>query len=313
MSAMTGGPYQFLNVKEFGGDALWNMINEMDGKHYMFNASSNKGTGSNDDSTDSGIVHNHAYTLVSTALVNGTKLFKMRNPWAYERYVGPWSDNDSAWGAVDQATKDQLGYSQNDDGIFFIPMDVFISDFVKIDYLPDVTNMHASRFLMIDDQREYSPLQGQTKFPNNVRHNFSISSEVDQTVFLTVYVHHARSYPSSDDCKVQYPWDLRKHALVVKSQSKQLDFADGQGTIELYISSGETIDFHAEFGWHTVGITKDFGLTAWGSEAPVTLEHEDGLQSYSWNVDEDEVPSLAYEYPPFGETPTSAYLTNWAA
>jgi hypothetical protein len=38
----------------------------------MFNAGSNLGTGSNDDSTANGIVNNHAYTLIGTVEINGT-------------------------------------------------------------------------------------------------------------------------------------------------------------------------------------------------------------------------------------------------
>jgi len=204
----------------------------------MFNASSNHGTGNNDDSTDNNIVFAHAYTLISAVQVNGTKLLKMRNPWATERYDGPWSDSDIVWDSIDQATKDSLGFSRENDGIFFIPMNIFISDFVKIDYIPDTSNMHASRFLMIDDQATYNPDQGSTKFASNVRHDFSVASDVSQKIYLTLYVHHARSYPNTGSCSVQYPWELRKHALVVWSQSKQIDFGDGQGTIELDIEAG---------------------------------------------------------------------------
>ena len=42
-----------------------------------------------------GIISGHAYTLLDTAVVNGTQIIKMRNPWDSESYNGPWSDSDT--------------------------------------------------------------------------------------------------------------------------------------------------------------------------------------------------------------------------
>lgn len=49
-----------------------------------------------------GLVSGHAYTLLDVKDIykDGAKyttLAKLRNPWASERYDGPWSDNDHRW------------------------------------------------------------------------------------------------------------------------------------------------------------------------------------------------------------------------
>jgi len=46
----------------------------------------------------------------------------MRNPWGQERYTGAWSDGDSRW---TEATKQIVGHREADDGIFFLPVDIF--------------------------------------------------------------------------------------------------------------------------------------------------------------------------------------------
>ena len=76
---------------------MWKLIKEYDDRDYMFNAASILGTNNNDDSTANNIVYAHAYTLLSAVEINGNKLFKMRNPWATERYNGPWSDGSAEW------------------------------------------------------------------------------------------------------------------------------------------------------------------------------------------------------------------------
>ena len=144
-------------------------------------------------------------------------------------------------------------------------MDIFISDFQTIDYLPDVSNMYVDRFLLFDDQRTSEEDYGPTIFTDNVRHNFTLESSVEQVVYITVYVHHARSYPNVEACSVKYPWEFQKNALVVEGQSKTVTFADGQGTIEFEMLAGQTVNFYVELAWDTQGVTKDFGIASWGT------------------------------------------------
>lgn len=51
-----------------------------------------------------------------------TKLVKLRNPWGAETYKGPWCDSCKEWTA---ATEKQAGLMRSDDGVFFIPIDVY--------------------------------------------------------------------------------------------------------------------------------------------------------------------------------------------
>lgn len=66
-----------------------------------------------------GLVTGHAYSMLGAVAVDGTLLLHMRNPWGKEKYVGPYSDNDSRWTT---SAKSQANYKNGDDGSFYIPV-----------------------------------------------------------------------------------------------------------------------------------------------------------------------------------------------
>ena len=74
----------------------------------------------------------HAYTLLETAelTLDGDqvhKLVKMRNPWAKEQYVGPWSDSSGQW---TEEMRKQVGHTEiANDGSFYIPFKIFLETF----------------------------------------------------------------------------------------------------------------------------------------------------------------------------------------
>jgi len=238
--------------------------------------------GLNTELTANNIAKSHAYTLLSAVEISGTKLFKMRNPWSTERYSGPWADNSSEWDSVAADVKRLVEYSDADDGVFFMPVVTFKQNFEVLDMVAELPQEYSDRFLLLDDHRTSSPSYGATVFENNVRHNFTLYSEVAQDVYMTIYVHHARSYPSSGGCDVQWPHGEKRHALKIDGVSTIVRIADGQASVKFTMSAGETKNLHAEFAWHVSGITKDFGLVAHGLSGEVTLEHDGGLKSRSW-------------------------------
>ena len=67
----------------------------------------------------------HAYTLLGCyELKDGSgrtveRLLHMRNPWANEKYTGPWNDSDPRWTS---AYKQQVPYERGNEGKFFISL-----------------------------------------------------------------------------------------------------------------------------------------------------------------------------------------------
>lgn len=94
--------------------------------------------GSDSDTSQSGVVQGHAYTLLNALYLNfqgqQIKLIQLRNPWGKGQYKGPWSDYDPNWNQVDPNEKKRIGVNENnkDDGIFFMTFDAFWAEFRSI-------------------------------------------------------------------------------------------------------------------------------------------------------------------------------------
>ena len=85
----------------------------------MFGAASwSTDTGSDLEVNQFGLPYNHGFSVLGTVkLSNGTKLLKIRNPWAVELYKGPWSDYSSLW---TDSLREEAGQTIDQEGIWFI-------------------------------------------------------------------------------------------------------------------------------------------------------------------------------------------------
>ena len=102
---------------------------------YSMVCSSNPGSDS--DSSQSGVVQGHAYTLLKVDILNFQgqqhRLVQLRNPWGKGEFKGQWSDHDNNWNYVDPQERQRIGFhSDKNDGIFFIPFDNFWDEFRAI-------------------------------------------------------------------------------------------------------------------------------------------------------------------------------------
>ena len=64
-----------------------------------------------------GLVPDHSYGVLGVEKVGESTLLKIRNPWGRGEWTGDWSDKSSKW---TQELKDRLGWSDEDDGIFWM-------------------------------------------------------------------------------------------------------------------------------------------------------------------------------------------------
>merc|ERR1712151_29951 len=96
---------------------------------------------------------NNAYTQLSTVkLSNGQRLVKVRNPLGTETYDGPWSDNSSKW--THDYMEEAGYYDHKNDGVFFVPIEIYHSEFgvTYINY--DTYNMCRTDFLALNDTHD---------------------------------------------------------------------------------------------------------------------------------------------------------------
>ena len=140
---------------------------------------------------------NHVYTILDTQDVFGNKLIRMRNPWGRETYSGPWRDDDASnW---DPFLRSLVDHEDRNEGIFWIDYLTYHSEFVSTSVHFDTTEMKQSYFLGLDDWLNFNYGKGPYSAFLSKRHEFTITSPVDQKVFISANVWPMKSYP--DDCK----------------------------------------------------------------------------------------------------------------
>jgi len=78
-----------------------------------------------------GIITGHAYSVISLYEFEHedeqVRLLKLRNPWGQGEWTGDWSDKSPLW---TEELKQKLSWSDNDDGMFFIPFEAYLNRFV---------------------------------------------------------------------------------------------------------------------------------------------------------------------------------------
>lgn len=147
---LSGAPYTSYGHSDYSQDEIWAHLHDADGNDKIIQVNTN---GSNNDYTDwQGLVNGHAYTVLGCVeLTSGDKLVKMRNPWASELYTGAWCDKCSEWNDV---TKDEAGWVDADDGMFFMSISAFHTTFDYTHVTEDVGDWSSDHFLMLNDDTQ---------------------------------------------------------------------------------------------------------------------------------------------------------------
>lgn len=127
---LTGAHIQAYRTKaaDFDKEEFWRYLLEAEAKDWAMIASSQPGSDTNTSTT--GIVLGHAYTLLGAYDLQGNRLVKLRNPWGKSESKSEWNDNDSRWNSVSQADLMRLGFNKNaNDGTFFLNFNEFCKEF----------------------------------------------------------------------------------------------------------------------------------------------------------------------------------------
>ncbi|XP_035862270.1 calpain-2 catalytic subunit-like [Sander lucioperca] len=81
------------------------------------------------------LVKAHAYSVTGAEEVHfqgePVQLVRMRNPWGYKEWTGPWSDKSSEWNNVSKDEKSKLNHAA-DDGEFWMSYSDFIKQFTQL-------------------------------------------------------------------------------------------------------------------------------------------------------------------------------------
>jgi hypothetical protein len=123
-----------------------------------------------------GLVNGYTYNMLDFFHIeksdgNKVYLFKLRNPWSKGEWNGDWSDKSSLW---DDKTKNQVGFVDKEDGIFFMNDDDFFKYFTHVEIC----------YILYDATSVKYSLEGEEKNKNGIV--FNIITEKDG--FLSVSI-----------------------------------------------------------------------------------------------------------------------------
>ena len=80
-----------------------------------------------------GLISGHAFTIISAhdEIIKGNqvRLLRIRNPWGYQEWNGPWSDDSIEWD--EEAKSKFVDYINQEDGTFFIEYSDYIENFLE--------------------------------------------------------------------------------------------------------------------------------------------------------------------------------------
>ena len=248
-------------------DQLWEALEKHDSAHDIIQAGSNAGSDTNTSAT--GIVLGHAYVVVGVVkLSTGDRLVKLRNPHGRDSYKGDWSDDSSKW--TSELRVEAGSTSDKDDGIIFLTVEDYLKEFSDTMVNKNMENVHQDYFLMLGDDGSKAS-QGSTRFEGNTKHELTITSEVDQTVKVSVNVWEDRGFPSKclDYSKTshvaEYPWSMFYHTWRYGSQDSP----------EVEMKAGEKHVIQVEFNWKDANTPKDWSVVAMGYAGKVSVKHND--------------------------------------
>lgn len=125
---LTGAPSECVTWFEKEEEAgIFPRIFEGDKMNYIMNCGTK---GSGEEKKNNGIIQGHAYTLEGVfKLPNGDELVKLRNPWGRGEWTGDYGDKSPKW---TPELKKQLGWTDKDDGTFFMPMQNFLEEYDNV-------------------------------------------------------------------------------------------------------------------------------------------------------------------------------------
>ncbi|XP_056283354.1 calpain-3b isoform X2 [Pseudoliparis swirei] len=89
--------------------------------------------------TDQGLIRGHAYSIIGLAecdeVAKDTRiqLIRLRNPWGFVLWKGPWSANSEEWSTISTADKDNLKKQTVEASEFWMSFDDFKRNFTKLE------------------------------------------------------------------------------------------------------------------------------------------------------------------------------------
>lgn len=126
---------------------LWQEMMRGEERDYIMTAGAIDAEAMNNVEMHEGMVSGHAYSLISVHVIKGIKVVKLRNPWGFGEWKGPWSDTDPVWDLIPEETKKEVGFQRENDGTFFMGLDIFMKIYSDV------------QICMVENEYKYNSLE----------------------------------------------------------------------------------------------------------------------------------------------------------
>lgn len=131
---LTGGDSEEIFLAEASRGAnkakLWRNLLQWRENRFLMGAGTVMPNANDRELMDSGLVFGAAYVIYDVVAISGYKLIKMRNPPGdHGEWQGDWGDSSPLW---TKRLKNRLGWSEEDDGCFWMSFDDFCQAFRSV-------------------------------------------------------------------------------------------------------------------------------------------------------------------------------------
>ncbi|CAJ1401902.1 unnamed protein product [Effrenium voratum] len=121
--------YETLDTKDIDGKEFWQLLLEYDQSNFLMCAAMNIIC----DERLSGIMPEHAYSVLQAKEVEGLRFVQLRNPWGHDEWGGPWSDRSDEWAANPTIQEGLKAHELTFDGKFWMEYEDFQYVFGNLD------------------------------------------------------------------------------------------------------------------------------------------------------------------------------------
>ncbi|KAK5879929.1 hypothetical protein CesoFtcFv8_023005 [Champsocephalus esox] len=139
MEDFTGGVTEFFELSEAPKELYSIMRKALDRGSLMGCSIDITSAAEMESRTEHGLVKGHAYSIIGLAecdeVAKDTKirLIRLRNPWGWVLWKGPWSANSKEWSTISTADKENLKKQTVEESEFWMAFDEFKKNFTKLE------------------------------------------------------------------------------------------------------------------------------------------------------------------------------------
>ncbi|XP_078130205.1 calpain-3b isoform X1 [Sander vitreus] len=139
MEDFTGGVTEFFELSEAPKD-LYNIMSKALERGSLMGCSIDILSATEMETrTEQGLVRGHAYSIIGLAECDEVakdtriRLIRLRNPWGWVLWKGPWSANSKEWSTISTADKGNLKKQTVEESEFWMSFDDFQRNFTKLE------------------------------------------------------------------------------------------------------------------------------------------------------------------------------------